>query len=122
LKGQFREKAKRSVSKKAPEVNSEVPRPRIRGGVDRAICLRPEAIVRATIWRRSIEPFTPIGVDNGNELHFPCGHVLAAFHQVIRSQYLLGISAFVILLSWVSTFLHLEQQAYVAKIFAIRDE
>jgi AAA family ATP:ADP antiporter len=48
--------------------------------------------------------------------------VLATFHQVIRSRYLLGISAFVILLSWVSTFLHLEQQAYVAKIFATRDE
>jgi ATP:ADP antiporter, AAA family len=48
--------------------------------------------------------------------------MLAAFHQVIRSPYLLGIAVFVILLSWVSTFLYLEQQAYVAKIFATRDE
>jgi AAA family ATP:ADP antiporter len=48
--------------------------------------------------------------------------MLAAFHQVIRSRYLLGIALFVILLSWVSTFLYLEQQAYVAKVFATRDE
>jgi AAA family ATP:ADP antiporter len=50
------------------------------------------------------------------------GHFLAAFHQVIRSPYLLGIAVFVILLSWVSTFLYLEQQAFVAKVFASRDE
>jgi ATP:ADP antiporter, AAA family len=50
------------------------------------------------------------------------GHMLAAFHQVIRSPYLLGIALFVILLSWVSTFLYLEQQAFVAKAFATRDE
>jgi ATP:ADP antiporter, AAA family len=50
------------------------------------------------------------------------GHILAAFHQVIRSPYLLGIALFVIFLSWVSTFLYLEQQAFVAKVFATRDE
>jgi ATP:ADP antiporter, AAA family len=50
------------------------------------------------------------------------GHMLAAFHQVLRSPYLLGIALFVILLSWVSTFLYLEQQAFVAKVFATRDE
>lgn len=50
------------------------------------------------------------------------GHILAAFHQVSRSPYLLGIALFVILLSWVSTFLYLEQQAFVAKVFATRDE
>jgi ATP:ADP antiporter, AAA family len=50
------------------------------------------------------------------------GHILAAFHQVMRSPYLLGIALFVILLSWVSTFLYLEQQAFVAKVFATRDE
>lgn len=50
------------------------------------------------------------------------GHFLAAFHQVLRSPYLLGIALFVILLSWVSTFLYLEQQAFVAKVFATRDE
>jgi ATP:ADP antiporter, AAA family len=50
------------------------------------------------------------------------GHFLAAFHQVLRSPYLLGIALFVVLLSWVSTFLYLEQQAFVAKVFATRDE
>jgi ATP:ADP antiporter, AAA family len=35
---------------------------------------------------------------------------------------LLGIALFVVLLSWVSTFLYLEQQAFVAKVFATRDE
>jgi ATP:ADP antiporter, AAA family len=50
------------------------------------------------------------------------GSILAAFRQVIRSPYLLGIALFVILLSWVSTFLYLEQQAFVAKVFATSDE
>ena len=59
----------------------------------------------------------------GTEVNTPLGgHMLAAFHQVIRSRYLLGIALFVILLSWVSTFLYLEQQAFVAKVFATRDE
>ena len=60
---------------------------------------------------RGVEADTPLG-----------GHFLAAFHQVFRSPYLLGIALFVILLSWVSTFLYLEQQAFVAKVFATRDE
>lgn len=60
---------------------------------------------------RGVEVDTPLG-----------GHMLAAFHQVVRSPYLLGIALFVILLSWVSTFLYLEQQAFVAKVFATRDE
>jgi AAA family ATP:ADP antiporter len=59
----------------------------------------------------------------GPEVNTPLGgHMLAAFHQVVRSPYLLGIALFVILLSWVSTFLYLEQQAFVAKVFATRDE
>jgi ATP:ADP antiporter, AAA family len=60
---------------------------------------------------RGAEADTPLG-----------GHFLAAFHQVVRSRYLLGIALFVILLSWVSAFLYLEQQAFVAKVFATRDE
>jgi AAA family ATP:ADP antiporter len=60
---------------------------------------------------RGTEADTPLG-----------GHFLAAFHQVFRSPYLLGIALFVILLSWVSTFLYLEQQAFVAKVFTTRDE
>ncbi|MGH8139460.1 MAG: NTP/NDP exchange transporter [Steroidobacteraceae bacterium] len=50
------------------------------------------------------------------------GGILAAFHQVVRSPYLLGIALFVILLSWVTTFLYLEQQAFVARVFASSDE
>ena len=50
------------------------------------------------------------------------GGVFAAFSQVVRSPYLLGIAAFVLLMTWVSTFLYLEQQAFVAKAFASADE
>jgi ATP:ADP antiporter, AAA family len=50
------------------------------------------------------------------------GGVLAAFQQVMRSPYLLGISLFVVLLSWATTFLYLEQQAMVAKVFATSNE
>lgn len=50
------------------------------------------------------------------------GNALAAFRQVVRSPYLLGIALFVFLLTWVSTFLYLEQQAQVAVRFASRDE
>jgi ATP:ADP antiporter, AAA family len=50
------------------------------------------------------------------------GGALSSFVQVVRSPYLLGIAAFVLLLTWVSTFVYLEQQAQVAKHFASRDE
>ncbi len=50
------------------------------------------------------------------------GGVWAAFTQVARSPYLLGIAAFVMLMTWVSTFLYLEQQAFVAKVFHSADE
>ncbi|MGB6605282.1 MAG: MFS transporter, partial [Steroidobacteraceae bacterium] len=50
------------------------------------------------------------------------GGVWAAFTQVVRSPYLLGIAAFVLLMTWVSTFLYLEQQAFVAKVFHSADE
>src|SRR5262249_51363429 len=50
------------------------------------------------------------------------GGTFAAFSQVLRSPYLLGITAFVLLMTWVSTFLYLEQQAFVAKAFASADE
>jgi AAA family ATP:ADP antiporter len=48
--------------------------------------------------------------------------VFAAFAQVARSPYLLGITLFVLLMTWVSTFLYLEQQAFVAKVFHSTDE
>ena len=50
------------------------------------------------------------------------GGVFAAFGQVARSPYLLGIAAFVLLMTWVSTFLYLEQQAFVAKVFSNANE
>jgi ATP:ADP antiporter, AAA family len=50
------------------------------------------------------------------------GSVWAAFGEVVRSPYLLGITVFVLLMTWVSTFLYLEQQAFVAKAFASADE
>ena len=49
------------------------------------------------------------------------GGTLAAFRQVATSPYLLGVALFVFLLTWVSTFLYLEQQALVAKFFTTRD-
>ncbi|HTT42543.1 MAG TPA: MFS transporter [Steroidobacteraceae bacterium] len=50
------------------------------------------------------------------------GGTFAAFTQVARSPYLLGIALFVLLMTWVSTFLYLEQQAFVAKVFANANE
>jgi len=50
------------------------------------------------------------------------GGTFAAFAQVARSPFLLGIVAFVLLMTWVSTFLYLEQQAFVAKAFTSTDE
>jgi AAA family ATP:ADP antiporter len=50
------------------------------------------------------------------------GSMWAAFAQVVRSPYLLGIALFVLLMTWVSTFLYLEQQAFVAKVFTSADE
>jgi ATP:ADP antiporter, AAA family len=50
------------------------------------------------------------------------GGMFAAFTQVVRSPYLLGIALFVLLMTWVSTFLYLEQQAFVAKVFASADQ
>jgi ATP:ADP antiporter, AAA family len=50
------------------------------------------------------------------------GGMFAAFTQVVRSPYLLGIAVFVLLMTWVSTFLYLEQQAFVAKAFVSADQ
>ena len=49
------------------------------------------------------------------------GHSLAAFVQLLRSPYLALIALFVFLLTWISTFLYLEQQALVAEVFQDRD-
>ncbi|MBV9344655.1 MAG: MFS transporter [Gammaproteobacteria bacterium] len=50
------------------------------------------------------------------------GGVFAAFVQVARSPYLLGIVGFVVLMTWVSTFLYLEQAAFVKAAFHSTDE
>jgi AAA family ATP:ADP antiporter len=50
------------------------------------------------------------------------GGMFAAFTQVVRSPYLLGIGVFVLLMTWVSTFLYLEQQAFVAKVFTTANQ
>ena len=49
------------------------------------------------------------------------GSAWAAFRQVTQSPYLALIALFVLLLTWVSTFLYLEQQALVAQVFDDRD-
>jgi ATP:ADP antiporter, AAA family len=49
------------------------------------------------------------------------GTSFAGFVQVVRSPYLLGIALFVFLLTWVSTFMYLEQQKLVALEFTTRD-
>ena len=75
-------------------------------------------MMRVIRWHRHFGSGT-----RGAEVDTPLGgSILGAFHQVVRSRYLLGIALFVILLSWVTTFLYLEQQAFVAKVFASRDE
>jgi AAA family ATP:ADP antiporter len=50
------------------------------------------------------------------------GGVLAAFWQVVRSPYLLGIALFVLCMTWVSTFLYFEQQHFVKDAFSNADQ
>ena len=49
------------------------------------------------------------------------GHSFAAFVQLLQSPYLALIALFVFLLTWISTFLYLEQVALVAQVFTDRD-
>ena len=74
-------------------------------------------------WQRREATAPPPGVARApNEEGALGGGVWAAFTQVLRSPYLLGIAAFVMLMTWVSTFLYLEQQAFVAKAFHNADQ
>jgi ATP:ADP antiporter, AAA family len=50
------------------------------------------------------------------------GGVLAAFAQVGRSPYLIGIAVFVFFMTWVTTFLYLQQQSFVARVYHSADE
>jgi AAA family ATP:ADP antiporter len=72
-------------------------------------------------WQRGASPAQPQAA-SGEGQHGIGGGVLAAFSQVFRSPYLLGIAAFVLLMTWVNTFLYLEQQAFVAKAFTSADQ
>jgi ATP:ADP antiporter, AAA family len=74
-------------------------------------------------WQRRAATAPPAGVARApNEEGALGGGVWAAFTQVLRSPYLLGIAAFVMLMTWVNTFLYLEQQAFVAKAFHNADQ
>jgi ATP:ADP antiporter, AAA family len=74
-------------------------------------------------WQRREATAPPAGVARApNEEGALGGGVWAAFTQVLRSPYLLGIAAFVMLMTWVNTFLYLEQQAFVAKAFHNADQ
>jgi AAA family ATP:ADP antiporter len=74
-------------------------------------------------WQRRAATVPPAGVPKApREEDALGGGVWAAFTLVARSPYLLGIAAFVMLMTWVSTFLYLEQQAFVAKAFHNADE
>ena len=74
-------------------------------------------------WQRREATAPPPGVARApNEEAALGGGAWAAFTQVVRSPYLLGIAAFVMLMTWVSTFLYLEQQAFVAKAFHSADQ
>jgi AAA family ATP:ADP antiporter len=69
-------------------------------------------------WHRRYGENTAPGEDRDARLG---GSALAAFRQVVASPYLALIALFVFLLTSVSTFLYLEQQALVAQVFADRD-
>jgi AAA family ATP:ADP antiporter len=70
-------------------------------------------------WHRRHGENTAPGEDRDERLG---GSAFAAFRQVLNSPYLALIALFVFLLTWVSTFLYLEQQALVAEVFTDRDE
>ncbi len=69
-------------------------------------------------WHRSQGDIIDAGTDTDARLG---GSSIAAFRQVLRSPYLALIAVFVLLLTWVSTFLYLEQQAMVAQEFSDTD-
>jgi AAA family ATP:ADP antiporter len=69
-------------------------------------------------WHRRYGENTAPGEDADQRLG---GSAFAAFRQVLQSPYLALIALFVFLLTWVSTFLYLEQQALVAEVFTDRD-
>jgi AAA family ATP:ADP antiporter len=91
--------------------------------ISAAILMLSLVFMKLVIRRRGVRTETAaVGAAPAPETHGVGGGVFAAFAQVARSPYLLGIVAFVVFMTWVSTFLYLEQQAYVAKAFHSADE
>ena len=76
------------------------------------------AMMKVLAWHRAHGERTTETDDKDAKLG---GSSLAAFTQVLRSPYLVLIALFVLLLTWASTFLYLEQQAMVAQVFKDRD-
>src|SRR5580658_2084843 len=90
--------------------------------ISAAILMLSLVFMKLVIRRRGVRTETAaVGAAPAPETHGVGGGVFAAFAQVARSPYLLGIVAFVVFMTWVSTFLYLEQQAYVAKAFHSAD-
>jgi AAA family ATP:ADP antiporter len=75
-------------------------------------------LLRVLRWHRLHGENVVAGTDADAKLG---GGALAAFRQVLQSPYLTLLALFVLLLTWVSTFLYLEQQAMVAQVFTDRD-
>ncbi|WP_029529530.1 NTP/NDP exchange transporter [Pseudomonas sp. S9] len=73
-------------------------------------------------WRAISGSGRPGAKHNENPQKPVLGNPFSGFTQVVRSPYLLGISAFVILLATASTFLYFEQARLVAETFTSRDE
>jgi AAA family ATP:ADP antiporter len=79
-------------------------------------------MLRVTAWHRA-HGESPSGAPASTDRDRPLGgSAWAGFRQVASSPYLVLIALFVFLLTWISTFLYLEQAALVAKTFATRDE
>lgn len=76
-----------------------------------------------TMWHARAVAANEAAVPGGvREVNQPLGGSLwAGFSLVAKSPYLLSISAFVLLLTWVSTFLYLQQADLVAKALPDRD-
>jgi AAA family ATP:ADP antiporter len=82
------------------------------------------AIKYLTRWhtRRVTDHAPSLSDRHGSDMNKPLGGSLwAGFWLVVRSKYLLSIALFVMLLTWVSTFLYLQQAELVESAIADRD-
>jgi AAA family ATP:ADP antiporter len=92
--------------------------------VGAALLLLSIAFMRLVLaWHRAHGENSPGTATSPEDRDRPLGgDAWAAFRQVASSPYLVLIALFVFLLTWVSTFLYLEQAAIVRDTFASRDE